>query len=356
VGRTGGTLLRRFRVIPIIKILFLADTHLGFDLPLYPRIKRRRRGVDFFQNYRRVLEPALNGKVDVVIHGGDLFYRSRIPAVYVTEAFNPLLRIADRGIPVFIVPGNHERSRVPNVLFIEHPHIFIFDRPKTFRLKLGGLIVSLSGFPSCRNSVRVNFKDLLDGTEYVKTQADVKLLCMHQIVEGSKVGPGDYTFKNSTDVIEESDIPRGFAAVLSGHIHRYQVLRVDLNGTPLSAPVIYPGSIERTSFAERYEKKGYTILEVAPSGLHGGAVNKLSFIELPTRPMFTIELNVAGLDSGMIRSELTDMISALNPDGVISVKILNGNPEQNNHLLGAEFLRSLAPSTMNINTNYSIRG
>ena len=34
-----------------IRILFLADTHLGFDLPVKPRINRRRRGIDFFKNY-----------------------------------------------------------------------------------------------------------------------------------------------------------------------------------------------------------------------------------------------------------------------------------------------------------------
>jgi hypothetical protein len=28
----------------IIRILLMADTHLGFDLPFRPRIKRRRRG------------------------------------------------------------------------------------------------------------------------------------------------------------------------------------------------------------------------------------------------------------------------------------------------------------------------
>jgi hypothetical protein len=31
----------------LIRVLLMADTHLGFDLPLRPRIKRRRRGPDF---------------------------------------------------------------------------------------------------------------------------------------------------------------------------------------------------------------------------------------------------------------------------------------------------------------------
>jgi hypothetical protein len=31
----------------LIRVLLMTDTHLGFDLPLRPRIKRRRRSPDF---------------------------------------------------------------------------------------------------------------------------------------------------------------------------------------------------------------------------------------------------------------------------------------------------------------------
>jgi DNA repair exonuclease SbcCD nuclease subunit len=53
---------------PVIHVLLVADTHLGFDLPFRPRIKRRRRGHDFFANFERALQPALQGEVDLVIH------------------------------------------------------------------------------------------------------------------------------------------------------------------------------------------------------------------------------------------------------------------------------------------------
>ncbi|MBC8461171.1 MAG: metallophosphoesterase [Deltaproteobacteria bacterium] len=81
----------------IIRILFIADSHLGFDLPFRPRVVRQRRGSDFFNNFERALLPALNGSVDCVVHGGDLFYRSKVPARLVTMAFEPLKRVADKG-------------------------------------------------------------------------------------------------------------------------------------------------------------------------------------------------------------------------------------------------------------------
>jgi hypothetical protein len=35
----------------LIRILLIADTHLGFDLPFRPRINQRRRGPDFFRQF-----------------------------------------------------------------------------------------------------------------------------------------------------------------------------------------------------------------------------------------------------------------------------------------------------------------
>jgi len=94
----------------VIKILLLADTHLGFDLPMRPRIERRRRGYDFLKNYEKALIPALNGKADCVIHGGDLFFRSKVPAPIVEIAFKLLKRIADTHHLVCLVWSSYRRS------------------------------------------------------------------------------------------------------------------------------------------------------------------------------------------------------------------------------------------------------
>ena len=90
----------------LIRILFLADTHLGFDRPFRPRIQRRRRGPEFFANFKRALQPAVKGQVDCVVHGGDLLFRSKVPPRLVTMAFEPLKQVADQGTPVYLVPGN----------------------------------------------------------------------------------------------------------------------------------------------------------------------------------------------------------------------------------------------------------
>ena len=148
----------------IVRILLLADTHLGFDLPVRPRVERRRRGHDFLANYARALQPALAGAVDLVVHGGDVFNRSRPVPSLAYQAFEPLMRVADTGVPVYIVPGNHERGRLPHLRFAKHPRIHVFDSPRTFVVEVTGVRVALSGFPSERDTVRARFSDLLKET------------------------------------------------------------------------------------------------------------------------------------------------------------------------------------------------
>src|SRR4029077_15926707 len=146
----------------VVRILFLADTHLGFDLPVKPRIKRRRRGHDFLANYATALRPALAGEVDLVVHGGDVFNRPRPVPSLAYQAFEPLSRVADRGVPVFIVPGNHERSCLPHMRFASHPLGHVFDRPRTFVTTVRGTTIALSGFPYERRDVRTRFAELLE--------------------------------------------------------------------------------------------------------------------------------------------------------------------------------------------------
>jgi DNA repair exonuclease SbcCD nuclease subunit len=255
---------------PTLRLLLLGDTHLGFT----PRTRTGEDTIDdpYFSNFERALLPALRGEVDLVIHGGDVFYRSKVKPGLVLRAFQPLKRVADNGIPVMVVPGNHERSAIPYPLLAAHPGIHIFDRPRTFPLRVRGLNVAIAGFPNDRDQIREAFPGLLERTAWTSLSSDIRLLCMHQSIEGATVGPADYVFRHAPDVLPGHAIPAGFAAVLSGHIHRHQILTADLRGRPLRSPVFYAGSTTRTSGAEHYEAKGYLTMEIAPDPETGGRV------------------------------------------------------------------------------------
>lgn len=330
----------------MVRILLLADTHLGFDLPVNPRIHRRRRGHDFLANYAAALQPALTGEVDLVVHGGDVFNRSRPASSVVWQAFEPLTRVADRGVPVFVVPGNHERGRIPHLRFAQHPGIHVFDRPRTYVAEVKGVRVAIAGFPSERDTVRARFTDLVAASGHSDVSADVRLLCLHQCVEGATVGPANYMFTTAPDVIRAGDIPRGFDAVLSGHIHRHQVLTTDRRGQPLPAPVLYPGSIERTSIAEADEPKGFMTVEFT---CRDDTVNaEWQFHQLPARPLVRHELQLAGLDAARVESAIRLLVASAPADAVVSVRVSGAITEPVSRVLSARFLRDLTPATMNL--------
>lgn len=331
-----------------MRILLLADTHIGFDLPRRPQVARRRRGHDFLANFRRALEPALRGEVDLVVHGGDLLFRSRVPPGTVEAAMEPLIEVAASGVPVYLVPGNHERSRIPLHLWAQHPEIHIFDRPRTFHRRIHEHTIALSGFPFVRD-IRSRFRAVIEESGYRAESTDAAVLCMHQAVEGARVGPGSFTFRNGEDVVRGGDIPHGLDAVLSGHIHRAQVLRRSLRRGPLPAPVIYPGSVERTSFAECDEPKGYVIVTVGAQ-----PQPDLHWVRLPARPM--VELSVASAPGrAAVEAALRSQLHQLPRDAVVRVQLQGAWSPGAQLALAAANLRRLAPATMNISLRTSDR-
>ena len=324
-----------------LRVLLLGDTHLGFDDPLHARVDRRRRGADFLKNFELALEPALRGEVDAVVHGGDLFHRSSVPAALVERAFRPIAKIGAAGVPVFIVPGNHERSRIPHPLFAVHRNVFVFDRPRTFPVPFAGGVAAFCGFPFAPD-VRARFGTLLDATGHAQVQAAVRLLCVHQAIEGARVGTPEFVFARGPDVISGADLPAGFAAVLGGHVHRGQRLARALDGTALAAPAFYAGSVERTSFAERRETKGYLILRIRTGG--GGHVERYDFLPLPARPMFRMTIEASCRDGSDPLYSLQQRLAALPADAIVRVHVGGGAMPG----VTAAILREIAPAGMNV--------
>jgi DNA repair protein SbcD/Mre11 len=332
-----------------IRVLFLADSHLGFDLPVRPtKVARRRRGHDFLANYAEALAPALAGEVDLVVHGGDVFDRPGVIATLAYQAFEPLVRIADRGIPVVLVPGNHERSRLPHLRFAAHPRIHVFGEPRTFVLELRGRRVALAGFPYCRRNVRTELPALIEATGWRPDLADHHLLCLHHCVEGATVGPVSYTFRSASDVIRPEQVPPAFAAVLSGHIHRHQVLTRSLSGKRLTTPVLYPGSIERTALAEIGEPKGYLMLRLGGAGDASGSELDWAFRPLYARPMIRERLVATGQSPRALEEELLRLVASAPADAVLSVRVEGELTDAHRRRLSARRLRAIGPATMNL--------
>lgn len=292
-----------------MRVLFLSDTHLGLDMPTRPRVNRRRRGEDFFDNFERALAPAFRGEVDVVVHGGDLLYRSRVPLWLADRALEPLIRVAASGLPVLLIPGNHERARMPYPLLAMHEKLHVFDRPRSVVVDGGGVRASFIGFPYTPR-IRERFGAQFATAATDAEPADVRILCLHQCIEGATCGPGNFVFQYGADVIRLADLPRDLTLTLSGHIHRHQILRPAGH-----APIVYAGSVERTSFAEAAETKGAVLLDVTRSG-----VERIEFAPLPARPMVRCAIRVDDC-GGALRERIATAVAATPRDAVVQLRI-----------------------------------
>jgi hypothetical protein len=204
--------------------------------------------------------------------------------------------------------------------------------------------VALSGFPYERENVRSKFANLVDQTAWSSHGADHRLLCIHHCLEGATVGPGDFTFTTASDVIRGRDIPSHFSAVLSGHIHRHQVLTTDLDRRPLAAPVFYPGSIERTSFAEIGEPKGFMMLRLGPESKSVS----WTFHELPARPMERHELDANLMDGEMLERSILGIVAGAPHDAVISIRVGGTLSDAHWRVMSSAYLRSRVPETVNV--------
>lgn len=322
-----------------MKIVFLADTHLGFDYPIHPRVERRRRGSDFFVNYQAVLDHALSSGVDMLVHGGDMFFRSKVPRKIIELAYAPLLKVLDSGIKILLLPGNHERSRLPDTPLFNHPGLTLFDKPKSIDFNSDNLVVRIGGFPNISDGVQGQFSAAINQCGILEGHAQKRILLLHQSIENAVVGVQNFRFERGPDVISLDQFPENLDLILSGHIHRHQELR-SRKGTP----IIYPGSIDRTSFAERNEVKGFYELFVNAHDI------RRRFRTLPTRPMQEISLP-PHLDSReTIIAYLQSQLNSVERDSILRLK--PGNEAQIK-ILTAGLLRQIFPSSMNVNLAFS---
>ncbi|HUG49095.1 MAG TPA: DNA repair exonuclease [Candidatus Limnocylindria bacterium] len=91
----------------MLRLMHMADVHLGarhHDLGAAAAAQRERQ----FAAFRRAVELAIAEKVQLVLICGDLFDSNNQPRRSVERAAAELARLAERGIPVVIIPGTHD--------------------------------------------------------------------------------------------------------------------------------------------------------------------------------------------------------------------------------------------------------
>jgi exonuclease SbcD len=271
----------------MVKLLHFADAHI--NMANYgrqdPETGLPMRVVDFLNSLDKIIDAAIEEKVNLVIFAGDA-YKNRNPApTYQREWESRIIRLSQAGIPTILLVGNHDLSPSLNRAHAMEefdtlgiPNIIVADKPKFYTPEeLWGLPVQLITMPwVSRSGMVAHFGLSLGEPEKLYQQLESRLgelinkwlaeadeeiptiLTAHASIQGASFG-GERTVILGNDLVLSGGLikDKRLDYVAMGHIHKFQ----DVN-QGAHPPVIYPGSIERVDWGEAREKKYYVIAEV----------------------------------------------------------------------------------------------
>jgi exonuclease SbcD len=324
-----------------LKFVHTADTHLGFEFIRTSKPDedgRRRRAGWIYDNFLAVVNHALSIEADLFIHSGDLFNKYYIPREKLDALIRPFVDLSKAGIPVLLIPGNHERSEFPFDLFHGLKGVLVFDRPKSLCFDLNGYKVGIAGFPFIRNDSKRTFLKALEQTEYGELRTDFNILVTHQAFDGATVGPTGFTFRTGrSDTVARETLPLDFEYVAAGHIHRYQVLS---HPKRPRTRIVYPGSIQRMSFAEMDENKAFVEGEVMDDRI------ETRFIPLPEWGMEMVEIEAALQSADAVQSAIRNQFWRFREDLVIRFNLTGGARMSDYPEIDFESLRRQMPPVL----------
>ncbi|PIO48349.1 MAG: hypothetical protein CMR00_05310 [[Chlorobium] sp. 445] len=292
-----------------------------------------------------MVQKALEEEIDLFLFCGDA-YKEPQPTPTEQRIFACALRpLLDKGIPTVFVIGNHDYSNTAgrvNALQIFpdlHDKVYLFqDRiVKTLRQNLEKL--GLSGYLGPRENMLAGQKENLGKTpeelnalvheyyaNFIENEAEKirnknlpypAILAAHIHVADAIISEGSERIKSRDPIFNVAALAkREFSYVALGHIHKHQDLNEGAveHGEP---PVVYSGSIERITFSEEKDPKGFVIVEFDE---HKRATYR--HVQTPARPMQTIKINIKEKGDHEVMQEILSTLSCCDTkDAIVRINI-----------------------------------
>jgi DNA repair protein SbcD/Mre11 len=273
-----------------IKLLHTADVHIGMENygRVDPATGINARVMDFLRRLNDMADYAIEQGVDIFVFAGDA-YKTRDPnPTYQREFARRIKRIADAGIPVILLVGNHDLPSVSRRassigIFdtLSVPNVHVGDREELQEITCRrGQPLLLATVPYPLRSALIGREDaqgrslaemdhllqtiMIENIRALAEQARRKPEIPAVLVGHFSVNEASHGSEQNIMIGRDATIPRSVLAdpawryVALGHIHKHQSL--NFNAQP---PVIYSGSIERVDFGEENEPKGFVVAELS---------------------------------------------------------------------------------------------
>lgn len=276
-----------------MKLLHTGDLHIGMTnySKLDPETGLESRLLDFFQTFDKIIDYAIEEKVDAFIFAGDA-YKTRDPSPTQQRGFGERIkRVAKAGIPIVLIVGNHDTPNAEgkaNTLDIysalEIDNVWVSRKPELLNIPTKSGNIQVITAPWLHRSDFKNLGEKLSAL-YEKIRSDSPaILVGHLEVEGSSFGS-----EKGLALVNDVTLPLSLLTnnklcyVALGHIHKYQSLCKN-------PPVVYSGSPERIDFGEEKEEKGYVLVDI----IKPQTPAEYKFINSGARKFLTIPIKLRG--------------------------------------------------------------
>lgn len=267
-----------------IQILHCSDTHLDKSFSIANLARAQERKEDLNRNFSTAVEYALRNKPDLFLVTGDIFDRvspSNAARILVTERIRQL---KEAGISVFMIGGNHDvpklgGQRLAIDVLSSAGLATVFSRSDDFEkqiLHVDGKQVCIAGKSYFS---QIESQNPLSGFK-IPTDGDYNLLMIHGSLQGLNVS-SSVPEMAAQNPFKPEDIGAGLNYLALGHFHNH------FEREHSGCKIVNPGSLEKLSWAEMNDEKGFVWAEI-----HGSNVST-EFIKLETRPMEQYALNLS---------------------------------------------------------------
>ncbi|WP_297476397.1 exonuclease SbcCD subunit D [Thermococcus sp.] len=318
-----------------MKFAHIADVHLGRE-----QFNQPFRYEDYLRAFREAIEKSVKANVDFILIAGDLFHVSRPSPRTIRDAVEVLELPRRRGIPVFAIEGNHDKTIRETSVFDLLEHLGLLYTVGLKREPRKGEFQESKRLSENRYLVWGRIGDLeIHGLRHhtrwqlIRGDANVLralfkgkrgILMLHQAINYLAK---DTPYQDAFD-LRLSELPDGFSYYALGHIHIRRIAEPSQTG--LSGPLAYPGSLERTEIREASHIIRYSIRDKKPKVMENREGSKgfyivedfaPEFVEVETRPFYSVR--VEGKSKAELRRKVEE-VSSLIPKDAIAVITLEG--------------------------------
>ncbi len=303
-----------------MKLLHTADIHLGITNygRIDPATGLNTRLLDFRRSFDAMVERALDEAVDAFLFAGDA-YRTADPTPTQQKMFAECLRpLAEAGIPLVMIIGNHDhpvtfgKASALDIFGYLDGTVHLYRRPSVDVIPTRSGPLQLVALPwpirsmiltkdEHRGKTPVELRQFIEERYVHYVEQAVRsieageernghtldpsvptVLMAHVSVQGSTLAGSERTsllaHEPKFTVGQLARPPIDYVAL--GHIHHHQNRNEDV------PPVVYAGSIERVSFKEWDERKGFVLVDV--DAQNGEKQTSWTFVETPARAFVSI--------------------------------------------------------------------